>query len=860
MLAGVLFGLLSMAFSDHAAKAYVVPKQIIGNVQQMDLADGQITQIELDQTIQGNHRVISGSDGYVVFDVLGAQLELDAFTSIVLNIDESDSGAVVQLDLEVGRVNVSGGQGNLYVHTPSGTATPNGSDGVLRVVVELNSAGTMFDCLQGTCQVSNQTGMAVFEAGQRVSLTSITAPVADSLVAYPEMPEVSGNEVALLPNKAAGAVNVDNVDSEPIILIDQPQQEHPTVQPEAAVPAVEQPEEIPPAMAPIEAVPAADAPFPTATSEPPVVAAANDDNTGSESTEPEIEPAFAPVVRAADSDIGDIDWEMVYFGDPLSLNSIPDGLGAMFRYDDAEQLISGNMGCNRFRGKVTFQDNVVQVIEKPSSVTKLVCSDGVMNFEGLFTTLLGEMTTYEMTDSELTINTMLDWVMVFQIRESEPDGENTRQNIDITVPSLPTTESPVVENTFYVDAANGSDNNPGTQASPWKSIQKAADSLSAGETVIVQAGNYSERVNVRRSGAADKFIVFKAQGTVVTQGFTVNADYVEIRGFEITSTPNDSTAGFGIYVTGSQCVLAENYVHYATRGGIMLEDSSSGCSVKNNRLYRNSQYGIEVRGNNHRIISNEIWKSIQHHPDWKNAPSWVDADGIRFFGSGHLFRGNYIHDISLDQSENINPHIDAFQTWDEDGRRAGQNCVFEQNVIKLGRTAAGFQLEGAAKNLTIRNNIVMVYSGALAYKNGQSPYSTPSNLYFYNNLFIGSLSYRNNGYPVGLAIYNTDTVVIKNNMFINQPDAAIYMENNSGVDMDYNLFYNSDGSAPGTNRQAHDLWLVDPKFVDFDGGNYRLQSDSPAINAGVAVDVSNDFAGNPRPAGGVYDIGVYETK
>ena len=70
-------------------------------------------------------------------------------------------------------------------------------------------------------------------------------------------------------------------------------------------------------------------------------------------------------------------------------------------------------------------------------------------------------------------------------------------------------------------------------------------------------------------------------------------------------------------------------------------------------------------GQNNLVERNEIWATIQYHPDWPNPPSWVDADGIHFHGGGHVFRKNYIHDISYSQPENVNPHVDCFQTFSE---------------------------------------------------------------------------------------------------------------------------------------------------------------------------------------------------
>jgi hypothetical protein len=435
-------------------------------------------------------------------------------------------------------------------------------------------------------------------------------------------------------------------------------------------------------------------------------------------------------------------------------------------------------------------------------------------------------------------------------------------SITPTIPIITPPVAPSEVNTYYVNHRIGSDSNPGTRALPWKTIQKAADTLTIGNTIIVQTGNYPERVRIDRGGTANAPITFQTQGSVSMYGFTVQANYVTIRGFEITDTPDNSRDGYGIWLQGSGCVIENNYIHHATRGGIQIyarlgaDARTTNCLVLNNRLYRNAMVGIEIYGRNHVVEGNEIWGTIQYHFRWKNPPSSVDADGVRFFGSGHVLRGNYIHDILFSDPENLSPHIDCFQTWEDSYREAAHDVLIEKNrcdnvqAQSRGVVGQGFMLHNAS-NLTIRNNLIKAYKGI----NGVGC----SSLVIINNTVVNSLSLPTTFHPVGITLTNTIKPTIKNNIFYDQPGNTVFLSQVSGLDNTQNLSYRSDGQdlwTTDTYPHKNDLWNINPLFVS--AADYHLTAGSPAIDAGAMVAVSDDFDGNPRPQGDAIDIGAFE--
>ncbi|MHB8903394.1 MAG: DUF1565 domain-containing protein, partial [Thermoguttaceae bacterium] len=75
-------------------------------------------------------------------------------------------------------------------------------------------------------------------------------------------------------------------------------------------------------------------------------------------------------------------------------------------------------------------------------------------------------------------------------------------------------------------ATTGNDSNPGTQASPLRTIQHAADLAQPGDTITVHEGVYRERINPPRGGQSDRQpIIYQA----------APGEKVQIKGSEIVN-------------------------------------------------------------------------------------------------------------------------------------------------------------------------------------------------------------------------------------------------------------------------------------------------------------------------------------
>ncbi len=414
--------------------------------------------------------------------------------------------------------------------------------------------------------------------------------------------------------------------------------------------------------------------------------------------------------------------------------------------------------------------------------------------------------------------------------------------------------------TYYV-ASKGSDANDGRSfTTAWATLQKAALTMVAGDTVTVGAGTYDAVVNVTTSGTASYPITFQAAtgAQPIVQGFQIVANYIKVIGFEITNHNMTAPAGFGVYLVGSNAYIADNYIHDLYFEGVMMSGdgdpnsaATSNNDLVNNRFLHCEMAAAHIEGRNNLVEDNDVAGTVQYPPGGP-VRAGADADGFRFFGSGHVFRRNYIHDIDSGAPENPDPHTDCFQTW---GPAA--NITIERNLCAWpvadndddNEVAMLESRSGPTSGVTFRNNVFVTMHQGIDVSGANA-------ISVLNNTFVGILA-------EGVILSGAPSSRIINNIFYDVgsgQDSYICADpvSRGSMTAETNDQF-APGGAVGIYCGGAPHITLDPLFTNRSALDFRLKSNSPLIDLGTTLpQVTNDYDGVHRPQGPRYDIGAFE--
>jgi hypothetical protein len=143
---------------------------------------------------------------------------------------------------------------------------------------------------------------------------------------------------------------------------------------------------------------------------------------------------------------------------------------------------------------------------------------------------------------------------------------------------------------FYVAPA-GSDSNPGTQAQPFRTIQRAASAVVPDSTVHVAPGTYAEVIRTTVSGTATKRIRYVsdvkwAAKIVPVAGayamWMANGGYTDIDGFEVNGT-GSRTIRIGVALSGGKSSVRNSLVHHVAENSGCDNQGGAGLHASQSR-------------------------------------------------------------------------------------------------------------------------------------------------------------------------------------------------------------------------------------------------------------------------------------
>ncbi len=395
------------------------------------------------------------------------------------------------------------------------------------------------------------------------------------------------------------------------------------------------------------------------------------------------------------------------------------------------------------------------------------------------------------------------------------------------------------QTTYYV-SENGNDTHDGlTPQTAFETLQHAADIVSAGDSVLVLAGNYTG-FDLRTNGSQSSPIVFRAiennvavihHNPVTNDGINIeNADWIVIDGFKVINQPKA-----GIRIAVSDFVI-----------------------IKNNYCTGNGYWGIFTGFTDNILIENNICsKSVQQHG------IYVSNSGDNPIVRNNICFGN--NDCGIQLNADLSQGGDGIIT----------NAVIESNIIYENGTSGGsaINLDGVQDSKIYNNLLYNNHSSGISLFMIDGAEGSKNNK-IYNNTIVNPTTTRwniniNSG-STGNFVYNN--ILINHHSF--RGSITVDESSISGFQSDYNVLedrLSPDGDNTiltltqwqGLGYDLHSM-LADPDnqvFADTSASNYHLLQNSQAVDAGTSLVsgvVTVDLDDISRPQGNGYDIGCYE--
>ena len=429
--------------------------------------------------------------------------------------------------------------------------------------------------------------------------------------------------------------------------------------------------------------------------------------------------------------------------------------------------------------------------------------------------------------------------------------------------------------TYYV-ATDGDDSNPGTESQPWRTIQKAAATLVADDTVYIKPGVYAPTSPIypANSGQSNAWITYAAltNGTVTVDGSSANVQpdegifyivdcaWIRVRGLRFI---NSGYAGISVE-SSRHIVLENNSTSNTDASGIMIW-ACDDVVIRSNEIRRacrgSGDVGecITLDDTTNFVVSYNHVFDVPDEPG--NGGEGIDAKEASNNGSIHH---NYVHDLYR-----LGIYVDAYGSHQS-------NVEVYANVVHHCADGIAVSAElpaGFLRDVRIYNNVAYEndYNGIIV-----SDYSDDGSEGVKQDIYVINNTVFSNGYDNteewggGILVATTNpastNIVVRNNIASENNCWQIATVRTNLLQVDHNLVFGRTDYAEDEFEFDGSFSITgDPRFVSAATRNFHLRGSSPAVDAGGASRApTNDADAVARPQDGdldgnpAWDIGAFE--
>lgn len=499
----------------------------------------------------------------------------------------------------------------------------------------------------------------------------------------------------------------------------------------------------------------------------------------------------------------------------------------------------------------------------------------------------------------------LSVAMAVSVSAKVPKDQITLYGDDAFKTEILNDDSQLVEsNAIYVSPL-GSDSNNGSATSPFLTVQKALDTVQAGQTIYLRSGTYTGLNTFKSSGTEGKYITIKnyptekpyLTATANTDGaiFALDGnDYIKIEGLEIGDFSSQQAYGILLNADENHIIIRNNNIHniattkpgendngeanailcYAE--GKTEELSINNICIENNEVHHNTTgwcESVSVTGNAKyiNIINNTVHDNTNIGIDFYGNAGYCPVKALDQPRYG-VAAGNEVYGSICSYAECAGLYVDGARDI------VLENNICHDNMYGIEIGSEELQADYPVKNIIARNNLVYKNSaGGIrlgGYDKSKTGYVMDSKII--NNTIV------NNGEGEGgwngeLCFVKCNNIDVKNNIvykdsteypMIGGDLAAQYVLN---VHFENNMYYNPLGEEEiyfeYTGKSAEGMTAFNAQTGGKDifgkpdfNADYSLKQNSIGIDMGVDVASfvgSLDLANNKRIVGTI-DLGAYE--